>query len=40
MRGSAVGNLSPAASIRMQKDWASVEFPGRSKFGAPQAPWM
>jgi hypothetical protein len=38
MRPCAVSSLLPAASIMMQKAWASVELPGRSKLGAPQAP--
>ena len=33
-------NRAAAVSIRTQKAWASVEMPGRSKLGAPQAPWM
>src|ERR1035438_761676 len=36
--GTVRGYLLAAVSIRMQKAWASVEVPGRSKLGALQAP--
>jgi hypothetical protein len=37
-RGCADSAFLPAASIRMQNAWPSVEVPGWSKLGAPQTP--
>jgi len=37
-RGCANSAFLPAASIRMQNAWPSVEVPGWSKLGAPQTP--